>query len=150
MNQGGQGFIAKHVSYSKMLIYYTACFHLTCVLTSNQTKTKEFKKSVKKKRRKIPLNQTNPNKRVDDCYELKQRYINTTFLSELDSEEGLRDVNYGQRCIGLCKDSTSCNHLTGQCDEGCDGGWTGKPCNIGVNNRVHMYQIVYSTCLIKE
>lgn len=28
-------------------------------------------------------------------------------------------------CIGNCKDSTTCNHISGLCDNGCDYGWTG-------------------------
>lgn len=87
---------------------------------------------------------------INDYCELKQRFINKTFPYELDCEEGLYGVYCGQPCVGHCKDNTSCHHVTGQCDEGCDGGWTGKHCNIGTNIRVHVYEIVYSACLIKE
>lgn len=35
-------------------------------------------------------------------------------------------------CIGNCKDSTTCNHISGLCDNGCDYGWTGTNCNKGL------------------
>ena len=27
-----------------------------------------------------------------------------------------------------------CNHVTGQCDEGCAAGWRGRECNIGIRS----------------
>lgn len=36
-----------------------------------------------------------------------------------------------QRCIGYCKRNTFCNHMTGQCEQGCDVGWSGSFCNKG-------------------
>uniref|UniRef100_A0A8W8MSG1 Multiple epidermal growth factor-like domains 10 n=1 Tax=Magallana gigas TaxID=29159 RepID=A0A8W8MSG1_MAGGI len=38
-------------------------------------------------------------------------------------------VNCSQLCIGHCRDNTTCNHVTGQCDKGCDAGWTGLKCD---------------------
>lgn len=39
-----------------------------------------------------------------------------------------------QRCIGYCKRNTFCNHMTGQCEKGCDVGWSGSFC---------LYQMVW-------
>uniref|UniRef100_A0A8W8NR64 Receptor-type tyrosine-protein phosphatase T n=1 Tax=Magallana gigas TaxID=29159 RepID=A0A8W8NR64_MAGGI len=33
-----------------------------------------------------------------------------------------------QPCVGHCRDGITCNHVTGQCDKGCDAGWTGVLC----------------------
>lgn len=38
-------------------------------------------------------------------------------------------INCSQQCVGNCNDRTPCNHVTGQCDGGCDVGWTGKCCD---------------------
>lgn len=40
-------------------------------------------------------------------------------------------VNCSQRCAGHCKDNDTCNHVTGQCDRGCDAGWTQSDCDNG-------------------
>lgn len=45
--------------------------------------------------------------------------------------EGLYGVNCSQQCVGHCRDSSTCNHVTGQCDDGCDVGWRGSKCNEG-------------------
>lgn len=34
-------------------------------------------------------------------------------------------MNSSQQCVGHCRDGTTCSHVTGQCDRGCDAGWTG-------------------------
>lgn len=36
-----------------------------------------------------------------------------------------------QRCSGYCKRYTSCNHMTRQCEKGCEVGWSGSFCNKG-------------------
>lgn len=42
---------------------------------------------------------------------------------------------YNQDCIhtcsGHCKDNVACNHVTGQCDDGCAAGWAGLKCDRG-------------------
>lgn len=43
--------------------------------------------------------------------------------------EGLHGVNCSRNCSGHCIASKTCNHVTGQCDEGCDAGWTGFLCD---------------------
>lgn len=36
-----------------------------------------------------------------------------------------------QQCPGHCRDNVTCNQVTGQCDGGCDTGWTGALCDKG-------------------
>uniref|UniRef100_A0A8W8NYM2 protein-tyrosine-phosphatase n=1 Tax=Magallana gigas TaxID=29159 RepID=A0A8W8NYM2_MAGGI len=43
--------------------------------------------------------------------------------------EGWYGTNCSQQCFGHCRDGTSCDHVTGQCDRGCAAGWTGLQCN---------------------
>lgn len=47
----------------------------------------------------------------------------------------------GQKCKGHCRDNSTCNHVTGQCDEGCDPGWTGTRCDDGRFNIFSIYDI---------
>lgn len=35
------------------------------------------------------------------------------------------------KCVGHCKDSETCNHISGLCDNGCGDGWTGSNCTKG-------------------
>lgn len=46
--------------------------------------------------------------------------------------KGWYGVNCSQQCEGHCRDNNTCNHVTGQCDRGCDAGWTGMMCNQGI------------------
>lgn len=39
--------------------------------------------------------------------------------------------NCSQQCVGYCRDNNTCNHVTGQCNRGCDAGWTGDMCKKG-------------------
>lgn len=41
-------------------------------------------------------------------------------------------VNCSRPCVGYCKDNTTCNHVTGQCNGGCNAGWTGIFCDKGI------------------
>ncbi|XP_065942478.1 multiple epidermal growth factor-like domains protein 11 [Magallana gigas] len=43
--------------------------------------------------------------------------------------EGWYGSNCSQQCVGHCRSGKTCNHVTGQCDRGCDAGWTGYFCN---------------------
>ncbi|XP_052694729.1 multiple epidermal growth factor-like domains protein 10 [Crassostrea angulata] len=45
--------------------------------------------------------------------------------------KGWFGLNCSQHCVGHCKYNMSCNHATGQCDEGCAAGWTGTTCDKG-------------------
>lgn len=43
----------------------------------------------------------------------------------LACREGWYGDNCSQQCVGHCRDNTTCNHVTGKCDKGCEAGWTG-------------------------
>lgn len=45
---------------------------------------------------------------------------------------GWHGVNCSQQCQGHCINGTTCNHVTGLCDKGCDTGWTGVQCDKGI------------------
>lgn len=49
----------------------------------------------------------------------------------IECREGLYCEKCSQLCTGNCKDNKTCNHVTGQCDEGCTTGWTGAMCGKG-------------------
>lgn len=49
----------------------------------------------------------------------------------IECGEGWFGVNCSEQCTGHCRNRTSCNHVTGQCDEGCGTGWKGSMCDIG-------------------
>lgn len=44
---------------------------------------------------------------------------------------GLYGEKCTQQCSGNCKDNETCNHVTGQCDNGCTTGWKGDMCDNG-------------------
>lgn len=50
----------------------------------------------------------------------------------IECRGGWYGVNCSQQCSGYCKDKATCNHMTGQCDRGCDAGWTGATCEQGI------------------
>lgn len=45
---------------------------------------------------------------------------------------GWYGVNCSRPCVGYCKDGTTCNHVTGQCNGGCNAGWTAIFCDKGI------------------
>lgn len=49
----------------------------------------------------------------------------------LECKLGWFGENCSRLCVGHCKDGATCNHVTGQCKEGCGTGWTGFICEIG-------------------
>lgn len=55
--------------------------------------------------------------------------------------EGWFGVNCSQQCSGHCRDNATCNHVTGQCDGGCNAGWTGTLCEQG---------IFFSFCFVQD
>lgn len=57
-------------------------------------------------------------------------YLNFCFI-QIECVIGWYGENCNRRCAGHCKDGTTCNHVTGQCNEGCDTGWTGFMCDKG-------------------
>lgn len=52
-----------------------------------------------------------------------------TFLVWTECLEGWYSVNCMQHCVGHCRDGTTYNHVTGQCDKWCDAEWTGYMCD---------------------
>lgn len=46
-----------------------------------------------------------------------------------DCSEGLYGESCSQQCKGHCRDGTTCNHVTSQCDGGYGSGWTGSLCD---------------------
>lgn len=49
----------------------------------------------------------------------------------LECREGWYGVNCSHQCSEQCRNSNICNYVTGQCDEGCDAGWTETLCKQG-------------------
>lgn len=49
----------------------------------------------------------------------------------LECLKGWYGVNCSRPCVGHCSDGTTCYHVTGQCDRGCDTGRTGTLCEKG-------------------
>lgn len=45
--------------------------------------------------------------------------------------KGWYGTNCSKQCDGHCRGGATCNHQNGQCDGGCDVGWTGLQCNKG-------------------
>lgn len=57
--------------------------------------------------------------------EERMRFIST------ECREGRYGINCSQQCPGHCIKETTCNHVTGQCDKGCEAEWTGTFCYKG-------------------
>lgn len=53
---------------------------------------------------------------------------------------------YGQYCLyncsGNCQDGIRCNLSTGRCDNGCEAGFTGEPCDKGMNIHIKSISVV--------
>lgn len=64
--------------------------------------------------------------------------------------EGWYGTNCSQQCLGHCRDGTTCNHVTGQCDRGCDAGLTGTFCNTGNRCITNIILILNWNELFKE
>lgn len=60
----------------------------------------------------------------------------------LECEEGWFGVNCSQQCSGHCRDGSTCNHVTGLCDEGCNAGWTGYICEKECDDGTYGYNCV--------
>lgn len=55
----------------------------------------------------------------------------SVFFYVTGCEERWYGINCNQPCVGHCRDNTTCNHVTGQCDRGCAARWTGNLCDKG-------------------
>lgn len=55
-----------------------------------------------------------------------------TFFCKTECIEGWYGMNCSQQCTKHCKDSKTCNHVTGHCEKGCAAGWTGPFCDKGI------------------
>lgn len=58
-------------------------------------------------------------------------YVNIHFFRITECKEGLYGNKCIHQCVGHCKNASTCNHVTGLCDGGCDAGWTGSMCDRG-------------------
>lgn len=58
-----------------------------------------------------------------------REYVAIFFITEC--EKGWYGDNCRHQCKRYCKDGTTCNHVNGQCDAGCNAGWTGPFCDKG-------------------
>nr|XP_034320459.1 multiple epidermal growth factor-like domains protein 10 [Crassostrea gigas] len=74
------------------------------------------------------------------CFTCKPGWTGT--YCKTKCTEGWYGVNCSQQCSGHCKDGTTCNHVTGQCDRGCDKGWTGSLCVKECVNGTYGYDCV--------
>uniref|UniRef100_A0A8W8NTQ9 Multiple epidermal growth factor-like domains 10 n=1 Tax=Magallana gigas TaxID=29159 RepID=A0A8W8NTQ9_MAGGI len=57
-------------------------------------------------------------------------------------KDGWYGNNCSQQCTEHCRDSFDCNHVTGQCDRGCDVGWTGSFCDKECDDGTYGYDCV--------
>nr|XP_022305540.1 multiple epidermal growth factor-like domains protein 10 [Crassostrea virginica] len=63
------------------------------------------------------------------CFECNPGWTGATCDEKCD--DGLYGQNCNKNCSGIsghCMNITSCNHVTGQCDNGCSHGWHGPYC----------------------
>ena len=46
---------------------------------------------------------------------------------------GTYGLNCTEKCSGHCRNGTFCNFISGHCGFGCDPGYTGYDCEIGMS-----------------
>lgn len=66
-----------------------------------------------------------------------------------ECKQGWYGVDCTQQFVKHCRESTACNYVTGQCDEGCDVEWTGAFCNKGSFSDLKIYIVVLKSGQIK-
>ena len=55
--------------------------------------------------------------------------VSVLYVTQYCNFTECQDHTYGVNCNQTCHcASGSCHHVTGSCDSGCDGGWTGPAC----------------------
>ncbi|XP_052695719.1 multiple epidermal growth factor-like domains protein 10 [Crassostrea angulata] len=75
-------------------------------------------------------------------YKLHNVYTELCEVIVLACDEGWYGDNCSQQCVGHCRDNTSCNHVTGQCERGCGAGWTGIFCDNVCDDGKYGYNCV--------
>uniref|UniRef100_A0A8W8NV84 Scavenger receptor class F member 2 n=1 Tax=Magallana gigas TaxID=29159 RepID=A0A8W8NV84_MAGGI len=60
------------------------------------------------------------------CYACQPGWMGTTCNTKC--RDGMYGFNCSHQCSSHCRDRSVCSHVTGQCDRGCDAGWTGLFC----------------------
>ncbi|XP_056017448.1 uncharacterized protein LOC125648701 [Ostrea edulis] len=98
----------------------------------------------------------------NNCQELRCDIVNGTCLGctagwvggfcNKSCPAGYYGLQCRSTCTGHCRDNLSCNQTTGQCDYGCDNGWTGIHCNtrnsfvvtlkMSETNKIHILTVV--------
>nr|XP_022305554.1 multiple epidermal growth factor-like domains protein 10 isoform X2 [Crassostrea virginica] len=63
-------------------------------------------------------------------------------LCKTECPHGWYGVDCKQQCSGHCRDSISCNHVTGQCDGGCAAGWHDSFCKKECDDGAYGYGCV--------
>ncbi|XP_062613006.1 multiple epidermal growth factor-like domains protein 10, partial [Saccostrea cucullata] len=61
------------------------------------------------------------------CFDCTQGYAGE--MCEKKCESGFYGLECKRQCKGHCIRNTPCNHVTGNCDEGCAAGWIGMQCD---------------------
>nr|XP_022312232.1 multiple epidermal growth factor-like domains protein 10 isoform X3 [Crassostrea virginica] len=62
------------------------------------------------------------------CFECEPGWIGSYCRQEC--AEGWYGQNCTLKCSGHCRDNASCDHVTGQCLDGCDAEWKGSRCDV--------------------
>ena len=65
-----------------------------------------------------------------EVYDVTKFYIKGYILLK-ECTEGWYGLECKQQCSGHCRDNAMCNHVTGQCKEGCAAGWRDALCDKG-------------------
>lgn len=63
--------------------------------------------------------------------DLKHKDVMFLWHLWIECGKGLYGENCSQTCSEHCKEGSTCNHVTGQCEVGCNAGWKGAMCDQG-------------------
>ncbi|XP_078327550.1 uncharacterized protein LOC111113525 [Crassostrea virginica] len=76
-----------------------------------------------------PMNCKNDHCHIQNgtCFGCKPGWTGTYCNTQCD--DGWYGMDCVQRCPDHCRDNSTCNHVTGTCDEGCSAGWKGSSCD---------------------
>lgn len=68
-------------------------------------------------------------RRISLCFKaIREQYFFFIHNENVEKDGTVITVVNSLHCI----DGTTCNHVTGLCDGGCDTGWTGSVCDKGL------------------